>query len=268
MLVNFKNGVSLIVFVLFCCLAACTSPETEKLRNENARLRAEQDLQKNLQRDADSLMLLVGSYMDSMRVLQGDLNNPKEKGLKIVDKRNKIAQLEELLANSQRELNLLQNRLSRLQLENSGLKKLVTQLQADIVVKEQEIEVLKQENSTLKTNVSSLRQVVVDKEDVIGKQQNEISERDRKILEAEQMLNTEKLEKTKAQIANLTLSGERKEAEADKISGLFSRKKKVEAYQQAVKFYRQANQLAQDNQLSAETTASQAKIDNVSKKMK
>jgi regulator of replication initiation timing len=256
------------IFLLCVCSlgwVACKSEEQPEKKVEDALLRlSPKDI--DFQRKNDSLMLVVANYLDSMSILQNDLNEEKRKKVRNVgmtEMRRKLMEMEALLGRTQEQVNVLEEKLiiqeniengneaqsaetpiqeptKPIRLSNSGLKKLMEQLKIQLKMKEQEVATLKRELGELKITVNLLQTETAHKEQVISDKSQELADAQQKIRETENKALQIEEEKAQAQVNELIAKAKIEEQNGDKTSGLFNGKKKKQHYKDALSFYQKA----------------------------
>jgi len=255
---------TILFFPFFLCLLACQTEENTEKKIDDALLRLSPK-ELDFQRKNDSLMLVVANYLDSISILQNDLNEEKRKKVRnigITEMRRKLMEMEALLGRTQEQVNILEEKLviqqnlqttneaqsaeatiqsppvSTTKLNNLGLKKLIEQLKVQLRMKEQEIAFLKQELGELKITVNMLQTETAHKEQVIAVKNQELESTQEQLRQAEIRAQKIEEEKAQAQINELIAKAKIEEQTGDKTSGLFNGKKKKQHYKEAVSFYR------------------------------
>ncbi len=255
---------TILLFPFFLCLLACQTEENTEKKIDDALLRLSPK-ELDFQRKNDSLMLVVANYLDSISILQNDLNEEKRKKVRnigITEMRRKLMEMEALLGRTQEQVNILEEKLiiqqnlqstneaqsaestlqspsvSTTKLNNLGLKKLIEQLKIQLRMKEQEIAFLKQELGELKITVNMLQTETAHKEQVIAVKNQELESTQEQLRQAEMRAQKIEEEKAQAQINELIAKAKIEEQTGDKTSGLFNGKKKKQHYKEAVDFYK------------------------------
>lgn len=259
-----KNTILLFSFSL--CLLACQTEENAEKKIEDALLRLSPK-ELDFQRKNDSLMLVVANYLDSISILQHDLNEEKRKKVRNVgmtEMRRKLMEMEALLGRTQEQVNLLEEKLvvqqnlqttneaqsaeaniqspsiNTAKLNNLGLKKLIEQLKVQLRMKEQEVAFLKQELGELKITVNMLQTETAHKEQIISVKSQELESTQEQLKQAEVRAQKIEEEKAQAQVNELIAKAKIEEQTGDKTSGLFNGKKKKQHYKEAIDFYKKA----------------------------
>ncbi len=255
---------TILLFPFFLCLLACQTEENTEKKIDDALLRLSPK-ELDFQRKNDSLMLIVANYLDSISILQNDLNEEKRKKVRnigITEMRRKLMEMEALLGRTQEQVNILEEKLviqqnlqstneaqsaettiqsppvSTNKLNNLGLKKLIEQLKIQLRMKEQEIAFLKQELGELKITVNMLQTETAHKEQVIAVKKQELESTQEQLRQAEIRAQKIEEEKAQAQINELIAKAKIEEQTGDKTSGLFNGKKKKQHYKEAIDFYK------------------------------
>jgi hypothetical protein len=259
-----KNTILLFSFSL--CLLACQTEENTEKRIDDALLRLSPK-EFDFQRKNDSLMLVVANYLDSISILQNELNEEKRKKVRnvgITEMRRKLMEMEALLGRTQEQVNVLEEKLviqqnlqttneaqsaetniqsppiTTAKLNNLGLKKLIEQLKVQLRMKEQEVALLRQELGELKVAVNMLQTETAHKEQIISVKSQELENTQEQLRQAEVRAQKIEEEKAQAQVNELIAKAKIEEQTGDKTSGLFNGKKKKQHYKEAIDFYKKA----------------------------
>lgn len=276
-----KNTILLFSFSL--CVLACQTEENTEKKIEDALVRLSPK-EVDFQRKNDSLMLVVANYLDSISILQNDLNEEKRKKVRNVgmtEMRRKLMEMEALLGRTQEQVNVLEEKLAIQQnlqttneaqstenniqsplittakLNNLGLKKLIEQLKVQLKMKEQEVALLKQELGELKITVNMLQTETAHKEQVISAKSQELESTQEQLRQAEARAQKIEEEKAQAQVNELITKAKIEEQTGDKTSGLFNGKKKKQHYKDAMDFYKKAIDICEKYNLDKKGLLSQ-----------
>jgi chromosome segregation ATPase len=294
---NITFTLSLLLYAGFVCLLAC-NPNADEQKQEtimNNALSRMSPKSLDFQRKNDSLMLVIANYLDSITVLQNEMNEAKrkrEKTVGVTEMRQKLMEMEGMLGRAQEQINVLEEKLvlqetvqsnneaqatlvdsqtapqpemSTLKLNNAGLKRLLEQLRMQIRQREQEAALARKELKELKVTMNILQTDVAHQEQVVSNKDEELEAARQKIVATEQKNRQIELEKAQAQFNELVAKAKIDERSGDDVSGLFNGKKKKEFYKNALFFYRKAVEIA--DRYSLEKDDLDSKMQTLNKKL-
>ena len=263
---------SFVILLILC--AGCNSNEPKETPNtvmKDALLRlSPKDF--DYQRKSDSLMLVIATYLDSISLLQADLDTEKrrkDKAVGVTEMRRRLLEMEGMLGRAQEQIVVLEEKLTQqseaissheaqaatlntsqtnvenpelntIKLNNAGLRKLLEQLKIQIRQKEQEATLARKELKDLKVTMNLLQTDVAHKEQIVSTQDEELEKTKRELLASEQKAKQIEIEKAQVQLSELLAKAKIEETSGDDVSGFFNGKKKKQFYQNALFFYRKA----------------------------
>ncbi len=297
MIKNITLPLHILFYFAFLFLLACSSGAEEQKQEKtmnNALLRMSPK-SVDFQRKNDSLMLVIANYLDSITILQGEVNEAKrkrEKTVGVTEMRLKLMEMEGMLGRAQEQINVLEEKLtlqetmqsnneaqatladtqttpqpemSSLKLNNAGLKRLLEQLRVQIRQREQEANLARKELKELKVSMNILQTDVAHQEQVVSNKEEELEVAKQKIVATEQKNKQIEMEKAQAQFNEFVAKANIDEKNGDNVSGLFNGKKKKEFYKNALFFYRKAVEIA--DRYSLEKNDLDAKMQILNKKL-
>ncbi len=220
-------------------LASCVSKgEYEKLSEERNLLQAELENTEKLNSQITSKMDEVDVLLDSIEASDQSLSIQLEKGTSYSDYSSRLQNINNVIENSKNKIAEMEKLLEDSDAKNSSLGRMVSKLRSSIEQKEARIAELNQQVEKYKTENASLIKTV-------DLQSRELKEREMQI-----QLKKEELEKLQADIeeANNTIQDTKATLFYDQAEAMveaadrtkFAPKKKKETYKEAYELYKQA----------------------------
>jgi hypothetical protein len=286
-----------LLLLILCVGCASNEPkETPSTVMKDALLRlSPKDL--DYQRKSDSLMLVIATYLDSISILQANLDTEKrrkDKSIGVTEMRRQLLEMEGMLGRAQEQINVLEEKLTQqseiisnheaqaslatetqttveppelntIKLNNAGLRKLLEQLKIQIRQKEQEAALARKELKELKVTMNLLQTDVAHQEQIVSTKDGELERAKQELLASEKKAKQIEIEKAQVQLSELLAKAKIEETSGDDVSGLFNGKKKKQFYQNALFFYRKAIEVCEKYNL--ERNELDSKIQLLNKKL-